>query len=618
MMSTLWFQSLLDVDPGVAEALASHQDVRPEKFGGGPEESEACVRAWLANQFPCPNMAVLAGVSQVDLMAPLLTRIGTIRLLLVERNLERLAGALNGVDSAVLAQAIRDHRLIVDVGLSEEEGIGHFLLAADYSRVPSIKLLDARPLAEEDIQMADEMTRSARDLLRTQACDMSTRKKFGKEWQLQTLRNIPHIIRHPGVQSLFGQFVGVPALVVGAGPSLDDVIPYIKRLRQRFVIICVGRALNRFVKLVRTSPDLLITGDGQQMVKKHFEKKPPLVPVVASCFSHPELTGSLDRAFFMEMDAMGLPEWLAGKIGTRGEIFAGGNVSTAGMSLAVALGCNPVLMAGVDFSYAENGKTHARGKLGEVVQLSLPDNQKYYDVPGNYQAVVKTNRQMMHYIDFTKDLIAHHSGTTFINVNTAGARIEGAQLIRPEEMERFAGPVGNASGRISEIYEAHVQSVDVADFCESLREDIRSLQSLRTQCMDAAMSCNQMIMLLRRPNSVPNAEETLRATLEQLAPLDERLKSDPVMNLIESRLEKVSRLLAQKMMSPEELALAPAVRSFWRWREYYKGVAEAGQWTTAQLVNVIREIERTLPIPDRMDFEINPEPMEDNYDPAAV
>lgn len=617
MMSAHWFQSLLDVDPGVAEALVSHQDVPPEK-SGGPDAAEGCVRDWLARQFPCPSMAVVAGVSQVDLMEPLLARIGTIRLLLVERNLERLAGALNGVDSPVLAQAIRDRRLIVDVGLSEEDGIERFLLAADYSRVPNIKLLDARPLAEADIQMADEMTRSARDLLRTQACDMSTRKKFGKEWQQQTLRNIPHIIRHPGVQSLFGQFAGVPALVVGAGPSLDDVIPYIRKFRQRFVVICVGRALNRFVALVKASPDLLITGDGQQMVKKHFEKKPPLVPVVASCFSHPELIASLDRVFFMEMDAMGLPEWLAGKIGTRGEIFAGGNVSTAGLSLAVALGCNPVLMAGVDFSYAENGKTHARGKLGEVVHLSLPENQKYYDVPGNYQPTVKTNRQMMHYIDFTKDLIAHHPETTFVNVNTAGARIEGARLIRPEEMETYAGPAGKASGRISEIYEAHEQSVDVAGFCESLREDVRSLQSLRTQCLDAAMSCNRMIMLLRRPSSVPNAEETLRATLEEMAPLDERLKDDPVMNLIESRLEKASRLLAQKMMLPEELAISPAVRSFWRWREYYKGVAEASQWTVVQLENVIRKIGKTSAVPGRMDFEINPEPMEDNYDPAAV
>ena len=72
------------------------------------------------------------------------------------------------------------------------------------------------------------------------------------------------------------------------------------------------------------------------------------------------------------------------------------------------------------------------------------------------------------------------------------------------------------------------------------------------------------------------------------------------------------------MMTPEELAVPPAVRSFWRWREYYKGVAEAGRWTADQLSNVIREIEGRTGSPDRKDLEVNPQPMENRYDLAAI
>ena len=610
-MPARWFQSLQDADPGVAGSLAAYEEAPPTGEPVRPEESHACAQAWLQRQYPCPNMVILAGVSQVDLMEPLLASVSSIRLLLLERDPGRLAGALNRVDSPRLAEAIRGRRLVVDLGETEDDGIGHFLLAADYSRVPEIRLLDARPLSEEEHRMADEMTRPARTLLKTQACDMSTRKRFGKEWQRQTLRNLPQIIRHPGVKALFGQFPGVPALVVGAGPSLDAAIPYLRKLSQRFLVICVGRALRRYVKLVRTPPHLVITGDGQQIVARHFEGKPPGVPVVASCFSHPDVVQGLDRIFFMEMDAMGLPEWMGGKLGPRGEIFAGGNVSTAGMALAVALGCDPVVMVGVDFSYAENGKTHAKGRYGEAGVQSLPANQAYYDVPGNYRATVKTNRQMMHYIDFTKDLIAHHAQTTFVNVNIDGARIEGARLVRPEELASFAGPVRDAGARIAEIYEAQAQSVDLARFCEALRGDMGSLQTLRTACLDAAMLCNQMIMLMRRPQLVPNAEETLRAGLARLEPLDERLKSDPVMNLIEARLELANRMLSEKMMTPEELAMPPAVRSFWRWREYYKSVAEAGRWTAGALAGVIQEIEaKAGPAAARTDLESNPQPVE--------
>lgn len=612
-MSALWFQSLQDADPGVADSLAPFVETVPLGAAVRPAEAEARARAWLQRQYPCPNMVILAGASQADLMEPLLEAVSTVRLLLLDRNLERLAEGLNRVDSPRLAEAIRSRRLVVDIGESEDAGIGRFLLAADYSRVPEIRLLDAQPVAEDDLQMADEMTRPARTLLKTQACDMSTRKRFGKEWQRQTLRNLPAILRHPGVKALFGQFPGVPALVVGAGPSLDQVIPYLKKHHSQFVVICVGRALIRYVKLVKAPPHLAITGDGQQIVARHFAQKPAGLPVVASCFSHPDVVQGLDRIFFMEMDAMGLPEWLGGKLGPRGEVFAGGNVSTAGMALAVALGCNPVLMAGVDFSYAENGKTHAKGRYGDATVQSLPDNQVYYDVPGNYRETVKTNRQMMHYIDFTQDLIAHHAQTTFINVNTDGARIEGAKLVRPEELATFAGPALDAGARIAEIYESQAQADDPGRFCDALRADMGALQTLRTECLDAAMLCNQMIMLMRRPQAVPNAEEKLRAALALLEPLDERLKSDPVMNLIEARLELANRLLSEKMMSPEELAMPPAVRSFWRWREYYKSVAEAGRWTSGALAGVIREIEAkpaSAGAQATADVKSNPQPVE--------
>ena len=611
MMTTHWYQALEEADKGAAEALAPFSSVSPAPPAARSEGAEVCVRAWLANQYPCPNMAIVAGVSQIDLLEPLLDLVKSIRLLLVDRNLGRLANALNGVDGPVLGQAIRSGRLTIDVGETPDASTERFLRAADYRRVPEIRLLTARPLSDEETQMADDMTRPARELLRIQACDMSTRKRFGKEWQNQTLRNIPQIIRNPGVQSLFGRFAGLPALVVGAGPSLDYAIPYIKKMNNRFVVICVGRALLRYMRLVRIPPHLVVTGDGQQLVKSHFQLTSPNLPVVASCFSHPEVLRDLDRLFFMEMDAMGLPEWLGEKIGPRGEIFAGGNVSTAGLSLAVALGCNPVLMAGVDFSYAENGRTHAKGKYREQAQLELPPGQKYYDVPGNYRPTVKTNRQMMHYIDFTKDLIAHHPETTFINANVDGARIEGAQLVRPEEMGRFAAPAFDAPGILSEIYGAHAQDVDVPRFCDSLRSDIQSLRSLRTQCLDAGMVCNQMIMVMRRPASVSNAQEMVQACLAKLAPIDERLKNDPVMNLIESLLESASRLLAERMMTAEEIAIAPAVRSYWRWREFYKSVADACRQTEKTLAEVIGEIEvPPVSFQDPALLQPNPEPLE--------
>ena len=610
-MLPLWFQALEETDKGVAEALAPRLPVSPAASASRPGEAESCAREWLANQYPCPNMVLVSGASQVDLMEPLLARISSIRVLLMDRNLDRLADALTGVDSPVLAQAIRDGRLIVDIGESEDASTERFLRAADYTRVPVIRLLAARPLSEEENQMADDLTRPARDLLRFQACDMSTRLRFGKEWQSQTLKNIPHMIRHAGIQSLFGKFAGRPALVVAAGPSLDEALPYIRKFRKQFVLISIARPVGRLARLGKIRPDLVVTGDGQEIVKQQFKYVPADIPVAASCFTHASVTQDLKRIFFMEMESMGLPEWLKSKLGGLGEIHAGGNVATAAMSVAVALGCDPVLTVGLDLSYPDSGKTHASGKLGETAGPGLSKQELYYDVPGNYQPTVKTNRQMMHYVDFTNELIAYYSDKTFINVNTAGARLTGARLVRPEEIGTFAGEPVDAAAEIARIYEEDVRQRDRGAFLQALKEDLPQLRSLRTQCMDAAMTCNQMIMLMRRPGSFARAEETGHACLKQLEPIDERLKVDPIMNLLESRLESASRLLAERMMTAEEIAIPPAVRSFWRWREFYKSVAEACRQTDSALTDVIRTIESaSIPSPSQTNLETKTEPLE--------
>ncbi len=609
-MNPAWFNALADTDAEAAAALAPLVGTETLMPLPPPEESEALAREWMAQHMPSPNMAVVAGPVHVDLIPPLFTLFPDLRILVLDRDPARLAGALNAIDRPALAEAVRSGRLVIDPGELKDAGIDRFLRAADFSRVPTIRLVDVRDLSDEDCRMADDMTRPARELLRLQACDMSTRLRFGKTWQVQTLANIPAIIRNPGINTLFGKFAGRPALVVAAGPSLDETFPLMRKLRDRFMIIAVGRVVTRLVKVGKIVPDLIVTGDGQDFVKKHFAHRPAGVPVAASIFTHPEAVAVLDRIFFMEVESMGLSDWLRERIGPRGVIHAGGNVSTAAISVAVELGCNPVLTVGLDLSYAEDGRTHARRPLTDEEQAAQAAKKRLlYDVPGNYQPLVKTNRQMMHYVEFTRELVAYYSETKFVNINTAGARIDGMELIRPERLEEFAGEVRDTASDLKQLFEAHAGDINPVEFCEKLREDCRQLGSLRSECLDAGMTCNRLIMLMRRPGK--GAMELAQSYLNQLAPVDFRLKNDPVMNLIEARLESATRLLAERMMTKEQIAQSPGIRSNWRWREFYKGVADACEVTIKRINSVMATIEATTPARDAtIIFEENQEPAE--------
>lgn len=611
-----WLQALQEADANAAEVLAAHADSCGQAPTVAADDAAALVRAWLEKHFPQPNMVIVPGASQADLIETLLAQKTSCNILWIDQDHPRLVAALHAHTSPAVVEAIRSGRLQIDPGESEDASIERFLRAADFSRVPCIRVLEARPLDEADLNMALEMTHPSRDLLRMQACDMSTRLTFGQAWQDQTLRNLPDIIRHPGVNTLFGKFSDMPALVVAAGPSLQEVLPYISRVRSRVLLISVGRVLRTLIHRAGLVPDLAVTGDGQAFVARHFENKPEGIPVAASCFTEPTAIEQLDKMFFMDITAMGMPEWLEEKIGPRGEIYPGGNVATTAISLAVNMGCKTVFMAGMDLSYAPDGGTHYTSRKITDDATGKPAIEKLYDVPGNYQPWVKTNRQMMHYIDFTKDYLLANPDVAFYNINTAGARIEGAELVRPEELpERVPKKPVNAAGRIARIYAAHADDVDVGRFRQSLQDDIKALKTLQQECCAAAMRCNQMIMLMRRPGLSPDAREAARELMVGLEPLDQRMKDDPVMNLIEARLEKQTRILSQKMLSPQELALDPAVRSHRRWRDYYQGVAQASRETETLLEKVLDRLkpspDKTLPsLPENEDatMEANPFP----------
>jgi hypothetical protein len=603
-MMAMWLAALKDVDPDLAACLEAHAGAEPltsvDNVADKPVSPDGSARQWLDKQIPLPNVLITGGNSQANLILPLLRLNASLHVLWLDWEVDRLAAGLNALDGTELCENIRSGRLVLDAGEREDPSINRFLGAVDFSRLPRIRLLDAEPVPTEDYEMVIEMTRPARELIRFQSCDLSTRLRFGKIWQSQTIRNIPSIVRQAGIKSLFDVFRDKPAIVIAAGPSLEFTVPYIAANRHKLVVIAVGRVLTNLVHRFGIAPDLVVTGDGQEMVINHFKHKPREIPVAATCFTDPDLIAGLDRIFFMEVESMQLPKWLQKKLGPQGEIFPGGNVATAAMAVADAMGCNPILTAGLDLSYPEDGKTHISGKtLSELA--ADPEHERFniYEVEGNYRPRVKTNRQMLHYIDFTRDYVQGHPKTRFVNLNTDGARIEGMILEHPEAIGKYLGGPVNAACRIARHYRNAIGDAAAIHACiESLRADLPTLKALRQECLDAAMLCNQIIMLVRRPGNMVEAEERLQTYLDRLKPLDEKLKHDPVMELLDARLEDASQRLSERMLTDEELAVPPSIRSNLRWRYFYKSVADACRASDAILVRVIDQLSSMITKPD--------------------
>jgi hypothetical protein len=232
-------------------------------------------------------------------------------------------------------------------------------------------------------------------LQRTQA-SKATFHNRGKVWIQDIIDNVELLTSSPPFLTLRGEYEGVPAFIIGAGPSLDKNIALLeeaarkgivfatnsgavslgKRNIEPQVVACIesidassklrdlpfiSRAIRAFS--LSAAPDTLRTGTG------------PLLPV------H-ELVAQYDTPLTELTGQPGLP--------------VSGSVSTLAFSLARFLGCSPLVLVGQDLAYTE-GKTYATGtgyesskaKVDAHGLVQLAWNDEVLRVHGEEQGVAR-------------------------------------------------------------------------------------------------------------------------------------------------------------------------------------------------------------------------------------
>jgi hypothetical protein len=81
--------------------------------------------------------------------------------------------------------------------------------------------------------------------------------------------NQERVRQSPGINSLKGTHRGQPGILVGAGPSLDDLLPYLQRLARFAVVACVDTALPILTR-EGIQPQYVLTLDPQEASFLHF------------------------------------------------------------------------------------------------------------------------------------------------------------------------------------------------------------------------------------------------------------------------------------------------------------------------------------------------------------
>ena len=517
--------------------------------------------------------------------------------LLMEYRLERAAHLFSHYP---FEKEVCDGRLVLALGQDEKEIEARFLPLVDFRSAPRISLLECDAEDAEANAFYHRALQQAKKAVRLNVFNIGTLVYRGPLWQHNTIKNLPELIRQPGVEALRGAFAGQPAVVVGAGPSLNDALPRLAQLQDRFVIISTGTAL-RPLLTAGIRPDLVMSVDGSRKTAPQFETDCSHLFLACSSLVFPPVIDKFKGIFSASMTANPISEWLNRQGPPKGSLIAAGTVTTTAMDLAVHMGCQPVLVLGADLSFQADGTTHASHSMYHGSKL---DPDKLIQVPGNYTPTVLTTAQFKCYIDLMEDYISTHPEIRFLNCTTGGARIQGMDVLTPGRMRDFAGAPLRAYDRICELHRQHQPEIP-SELLETLRQALNDMEVIQSLAHNAAMICNQLIMILRAPRH--GDREIAQEHLRQLETIDRELTTGRSGSIfLDMSLWPIGYQTSAPREQHEQL-YSEGVLANRRSRNLYEQIAGAAKWTRELLAGMLPRVETATQCRARIaaDFELS-------------
>ncbi len=188
------------------------------------------------------------------------------------------------------------------------------------------------------------------------------------------------VSRCPGIKSFTGRHQGQRTLLVGAGPSLDNVLPYMKKLAKDAIVASVDTAFPVLLD-EGIQPDYVFSLDPQEESFKYFSdhlNNPATLIFLPSAHSKIIHNYSGEKwVVFKEGHSLTLQNQELAKV--KGLTSAGGSVSVFALDCLMQLGCNPIFLAGQDCSFSGN-RTYSRHAGINLTFLDKSDRFNTLDV----------------------------------------------------------------------------------------------------------------------------------------------------------------------------------------------------------------------------------------------
>jgi hypothetical protein len=219
--------------------------------------------------------------------------------------------------------------------------------------------------------------------------------------------------------TLEGKCTGIPAIVCGAGPSLDQVAPLLAGMKEKALIIAGGSSV-RALSAHGINPHIFANIDPHPPYRRFLEQDCFEVPFFyQGRFCHSLLERVQGPLLWMpDSGSYPLETWLAAEVGVFAERFDGGwTVANFCTALAAHLGCNPIVFVGMDFSCGPNAiyASKIAGDENRDALIELVEDQLY------------SKRDWLMSAEWTASFAKKNDAIQWINASLGGIDLPGIQ-----------------------------------------------------------------------------------------------------------------------------------------------------------------------------------------------
>jgi len=349
---------------------------------------------------------------------------------------------------------------------------------AEYSYINGIVLLSAICAQSNNLEIYSELTWQLTESVQITHWKYS----ISLSTEMFILRQIENIAENKiPAKILENAYQGQTVIILAGGPSLSEILPWVKEKRNELVVFAVSRISKQLLNADIT-PDFIFSVDPQQV---SFDISHPMLS-----FTNPPILINSYHIFPGLLNQwQGTSLYLGTRIPWQSPLnvdnidSCGPTVTNSAISTAEHFGFSTILLAGVDLCYAKNGSTHAQGS---AEQLAGP---KYDTTSLQVETYSGENRGTGQDYFFALQTIINQassitqSGKKIINLAKNAAKAEGISHILPEniELSQPLKPALSIAHKHIDLYnEQFNSSIYLSDLISELKKANHNIKAIET------------------------------------------------------------------------------------------------------------------------------------------